>query len=275
MSAAALTRGRAIGWTIAFFAVGAIVTIGVAVGAHALGVGGLGSEIIGELAGFGLATWLIGVRVLHLGAVQLRFRGTGPEGRGFGTGLGLGFGLAALAIILALATGSGWVRLPGTLGGWGAAVGATGGALLPAALAEEIIFRALALVVLASAFGRWPAIIALAILFGAAHLGNDHVTPLAAVNVGLAGVFLGMMFYLPGGIWSSTGAHLGWNLAQVALGVPVSGLPFAIPYLGFRSIGPEWVTGGAFGPEGGILATVVLAIAVGVLHRRSRKGDQA
>ena len=271
MTAPTLTRGRAIGWTVAFVAVGVIVTTAAAIGAHAAGVGGLGSEIIGELVGFGFATWLIGFRVLHLGTVGLRYAGVGAPGRGFGLGLGFGFILAALAVVLTLIVGSGWSSAAGSMGNWLAAVATTGAVLLPAAFAEEIIFRGVALVALAQAFGRWPAIIALSVLFGLAHLGNEHVTPLAVINVALAGAFLSTMFYLPGGIWTSTGAHLGWNAAQAALGVPVSGLPFAIPYLAYRSAGPGWVTGGAFGPEGGVVATVVLVSALAIIVRRTVK----
>lgn len=262
----------AIIWTVAFFGLGIILASVAAIGVHALGVGDLGSEIIGELIGFGIATYVIGVQALKLDAASLRYARTGANGRGFGLGLGAGMGLAALAMALALPVGAAWGRATGSAGSWAVAIASTAAVLLPAAFAEELIFRGVGLVALAKAFGRWPAIIAIAIAFGAAHLGNAHVTALAVGNVALAGVFLGAMFYLPGGIWTATGAHLGWNVTLAALGAPVSGLPFAIPFLSYRSTGPDWVAGGAFGPEGGVCASLALAAAVTWLARRSAKG---
>ena len=58
-------------------------------------------------------------------------------------------------------------------------------------------------------------------------------------------------------MWTAFGAHLGWNATLAALAAPVSGLPFDIPYIDYRMGGPAWLTGGAFGPEGGLLATAV------------------
>ena len=96
------------------------------------------------------------------------------------------------------------------------------------------------------------------------------ITPLAVGNIALAGVFLGIAFYLPGGLWTATGAHLGWNATLAALAAPVSGLPFAMPWLDYRSGGPAWLSGGGFGPEGGLLGTAALVLAtVGVWRRFS------
>lgn len=275
MTQAPLSRPLAIIWTVAFFGVGMILTIVAAVAAHAAGVGGLGSEIIGELVGFGIATYVIGVQALKLDAAALRYSPANTRAVGLAVGFGIGLGLAALAMVLALPTGAGWARSAGSFGGWVGAVLATTAVLLPAAYAEELMFRGVGMVALAGAFGRWPAIVAIAVVFGLAHLGNDHVTGIAVLNVMLAGTFLGAMFFLPGGIWTATGAHLGWNAALAALGAPVSGLPFAIPLLSYRSTGPAWVAGGAFGPEGGIFAALVLAAAVAFLARRSTRGAAA
>jgi hypothetical protein len=47
----------------------------------------------------------------------------------------------------------------------------------------------------------------------------------------------------------------------------VSGLPFDIPLLDYSSGGPTWLTGGTFGPEGGLAATLALTIGILVLTR--------
>jgi hypothetical protein len=209
---------------------------------------------------FGLATWVFGFRVAGLRPTDLRWT---PGGRrGFFLGLGLGLAPAVAALVLTVpSAGAGW-RLDGQpFGDWVGAVGRLLGLLLPAAFVEEVIFRGVALVLLARAFGRATAIVGLAVLFALAHIFNPGATPLALGNIALAGVFLGTVFYLPGGLWTATGAHLGWNATLAALAAPVSGLPFAMPWLDYHPGSPAWVSGGAFGPEGGLTASLVLAVA--------------
>jgi hypothetical protein len=58
-------------------------------------------------------------------------------------------------------------------------------------------------------------------------------------------------------------AHLAWNWTMAAvLHVPVSGLSFATP--GYRAVldGPAWLTGGTWGPEGGIMAALIMTGAL-------------
>lgn len=268
MNEGARLRLRAIGWTVAFFGVGIVVTILAAVLIQFAGLGDLATEFLAELIGFGVATWLIGVHALKLDAVSLRYRGDWRAARRFGAGILLGAVPAFLALLIAVPTGSRWSFAAGGAGAWVVAVVKLLLLLAPAALAEELIFRGVGLVALARAFGRWPAVVVLAIGFGLAHGGNAHVTGLAVANVMVAGLYLGAVFYLPGGIWGATGAHLGWNATLAALGAPVSGLPFAIPWVSYQSDAPAWVAGGAFGPEGGIIASVVLIVAVALVARR-------
>ena len=73
-------------------------------------------------------------------------------------------------------------------------------------------------------------------------------------------------------MWTAFGAHLGWNATLAALAAPVSGLPFDIPYIDYRMGGPAWLTGGAFGPEGGLLATVALIGGRGARRALEWKG---
>ena len=130
-----------------------------------------------------------------------------------------------------------------------------------------MLFRGVPLLLLAKALGRGTAIVLVAVLFALAHVDNPNVTPLAIGNIALAGVFLGLAFYAPGGIWTAWGAHLGWNATLAALDAPVSGVPFRIPLLDYAPGDPAWLTGGRFGPEGGLSSTLALTIAVLVARR--------
>ena len=226
------------------------------------------------LTAFGFLTWLIGRRVLGLSPAELGWVSPGGS-RGFSTGFLGAAVLAALALLFAAAAGARWFSDTGGVSDYLRSIGLTTAVMAPAALAEELMFRGLPLVLLASVFGRGPAIIIMALIFGVAHGLNPEVTPLAVGNVALAGVFLGLAFYAPGGIWTAWGAHLGWNATLAALDAPVSGLPFRIPLINFDPGTVTWFTGGSFGPEGGVTATVVLLIGCVVLARFARKDGTA
>lgn len=265
-------RWKAIGWTVAFFvcSIAAAVLVGKAIGLLVPRPHGLWVSVAAQVIGFGAATWLIGRVLMKLSWEDLRYRGVGGRWKGFAAGLGIGALPAVLALVVAAPVGhAGWSLDGGTFAEWGRAIGGLALLLLPAAFSEEIFFRGAGYVALSKAFGRLGPAIVLSVLFGAAHLGNPSVTPLAVANVALAGVFLSAALWLPGGIWAATGVHLGWNLTLAALGAPVSGLAFTLPMLDYAMGGPAWLTGGNFGPEGGVIATIIVGTASVVLFRRT------
>lgn len=227
-----------------------------------------------SLASFGALTWLLGIRATRLTPLDLRWVPGGVPGfsRGFGIGAAPAAGILMGAVIIA---GARWAPDGGSALAWLSSVGGLVGLLFPAALAEEVIFRGVGLVILARAFGRWPAVMAMGVLFGVAHLLNPGITVTGLTNITLAGVFLGLVFYLPGGLWTATGAHLGWNLTLAALAAPVSGLPLPVPGIDFAPGGPLWLTGGRFGPEGGVLATAALLTAIVLVARVLPKETEA
>ncbi len=221
---------------------------------------------------FSLMTWLVGGRILALRPEDFGARPAGLGVRRFGWGFAIGAGLAALAMAAAVAAGrASWQDDGGAVSSWLVSVLATGAVLLPAALAEELIFRGVPLLALSRAFGRLPAIVGLSLLFGLGHLSNPGITGLAVANIAIAGVFLGLAFFTPGGLWTATGVHLGWNLALAGLAAPVSGLPLPMPWLDYLADGPAWLTGGSFGPEGGIIGALCLLAGVVFTARRMTK----
>ena len=281
----------AIGWSIAFFivsfllagllgAVGAYLVLGsferVPEWTRSATAGSILLQGTAALVSALIATWLIGVRIRRLDRRALRYETGRRAVAGMGSGFLLGGLAAAAALLLAVLVGSAeWVRDSGSLAGYLREAGKTLVVLAPAAFAEEVLFRGVPLVLLAAAFGRGPALVALAILFGLAHLANPGVTSLAVANIAAAGIFLGLAFYAPGGIFTAFGAHLGWNATLAGLDAPVSGLPFSIPAIDFVPGGPAWLTGGAFGPEGGLTATTAIGLACVVAARWIRKDTPA
>lgn len=128
---------------------------------------------------------------------------------------------------------------------------------------EELLFRGYCFQTLIEGTNRYIAIIIFSTFFGLAHLGNPNVTLFGLVNTVLAGVWLSVAYLKTRTLWFPTALHAGWNFFQgYVYSFPVSGNTF-----GQRSLfvleqtGPEWVTGGDYGPEAGVLATVVLLVA--------------
>ena len=278
---------KAIGWSIAFVVLtlllASLLGYGIALlladsrdGALALlsslGPGAMLLQAAVTLVCAGLFTWLIGFRILGLRPGDLRW--SPPERGAPGFGLGLLAGTLAAGVTLAIGVAGGdaaWLSDEGTFGQYLTRAGLTLAVLAPAALSEEVIFRGVPLVLLAAAMGRGAALAAIAIPFALAHLANPNLTALGVGNIALAGIFLGLAFYAPGGIWTAWGAHLGWNGLLACLDTPVSGVPFDIPFLDYHAGAPAWLTGGAFGPEGGLAATLALTVAIPIAARWARK----
>jgi membrane protease YdiL (CAAX protease family) len=283
-----LTVPKAIGWSIAFVLLGigfsavllciwAWLFYGDVVrGLTTLTQPGPAQAILAgssQLLSFAFATWLIGFRVLRLGREQLRWAKPHVGVPGLGAGLLLGAAAAGCALLSAvLVAGSHWTRDSGGLGDYVTQVAKNSLVLAPAALSEELMFRGVPLVLLAAVIGRGTALVLVAgLVFALFHTLNPGITPLGMGNIALAGIFLGVAFYAPGGLWTAFGAHLGWNAMLAALDAPVSGLPFTIPYIDYRAGEPVWLSGGRFGPEGGLLATVAITAALLITVRWIRR----
>ena len=266
---------RALAGSVAFAVLGTLLVTLLAVALVQAGLfdgaAGIGLQGLVMLAGFGAATLVVGRVALGLTAADLRWRDVGAPSLGFVRGLGIGALPALVALLLGVLAGARWMPDAGGLADYLSQVGLTLLVLAPAALAEEVVFRGLPLVVLAAAVDRRLAVVITSVLFGLAHLSNPNVSALAVANIALAGVFLAAAFYAPGGMWTAWGAHLGWNGMLAALDAPVSGLPFLIPLIDYDPDGPSWLTGGSFGPEGGLFATMALAGAIAVTARWARE----
>lgn len=112
-----------------------------------------------------------------------------------------------------------------------------------------------------------------AVLFAVLHTGNPFVTPLALVNIGLAGAVIGWLFWSGGGLAGAWAFHALWNWGLSALGLPVSGMALGTPLVatGFTGAGRALLSGGAFGPEGSVVTTLALAGLLAWLVARSAR----
>jgi uncharacterized protein len=154
-------------------------------------------------------------------------------------------------------------------GSWWAAAGISFANLLPAAFGEELLLRGYPFAVLREAVGaRWT-LISTSIVFGLLHIPNPGADSQSIVIVMLAGFFLGSIFLATRSLYAATAAHFVWNWFMAAgLHSPVSGLPVSTPDYRVIDAGPDWLTGGAWGPEGGFAAALGMFAVLIYLHAR-------
>jgi membrane protease YdiL (CAAX protease family) len=180
--------------------------------------------------------------------------------------LALGMVLGALAIALPVGALllAGWLRVEPAAGGssWETAWRYTL-LLVPAALAEELAFRGYAFAVLRESAGDAAALLSTSLLFGLIHFSNPGADVRSITLVVLAGLFLGGVVLATGSLYAAWLAHLAWNWTLgVGFHTAVSGLPFAAPDYRTVDAGPDWATGGVWGPEGGAAAALGMGAAV-------------
>jgi len=111
------------------------------------------------------------------------------------------------------------------------------------------------------------AVVLSSMLFGLFHFGSPGVTSLSLITIVLMSILLGIAYALTGRLALPIGVHITWNLFQGnVFGFPVSGTTFPSETVTFFSIsqsGPDLWTGGAFGPEGGLIG--LFAVSMGIL----------
>jgi hypothetical protein len=259
----------ALGWIILFYVVALGVDYGLTEVASVRWNSTLAVVPIGlfEVIGFGLATYVFGRRIHKHSWSELGWRR--PALKPWLRGLALGAVMASGAVGLAVVFGA-RVHFIGDWNAWAPIALPLIIGLIIAALGEELGFRGYPVRHLADAVGVLPAIVILALPFAIAHAWNPSATVFSTINVGLAAIWLSIAFFSTGGMPLAWGAHFGWNAALAILfDAPVSGFLFHVPVVEYTPGMHRWIDGGAFGPEGGIVATI--ALTAGALFLLTRQ----
>lgn len=136
---------------------------------------------------------------------------------------------------------------------------------LYAGYVEELLFRGIIFRISEEKLGTWVAIGIQSVLFGFMHGWNPNSTVFGLVAISLeAGILLGAAFALTRRLWLAIGIHTAWNYVQGAIfGVPVSGYDVQGLFIS-KPVGPELLTGGAFGVEASVL-TLLICTTAGLL----------
>jgi membrane protease YdiL (CAAX protease family) len=134
------------------------------------------------------------------------------------------------------------------------------------ALFEELLLRGYPTKILDETAPRFFAVAIPSVVFGVMHVMNPGSTWLSTINITLSGALLGLVYLKSGSLWLAAGLHFGWNFAQGPLfGLGVSGINGFPTLLEGNPTGHWLWSGGEFGLEGSLIATVLVAVAIAAL----------
>jgi membrane protease YdiL (CAAX protease family) len=265
---------RALGWMVPLFILASVVNAAAGLPAEAALDGNSGPLPLALVA----LACLVGVG-LYAGAVRLGEKrwpeelGLAAAPRDLAVGLVVGVVMFSLVMALLVLTGAyeiGQPRLANPM--WALSM------CLASGVTEELVMRAVVFRLIMRAFGVWPALVLSAALFGFMHLGNPNATPAAGAAIAIeAGLMLAGFYLLSGRLWMPIAVHFAWNFAQGYLfGAAVSGIKSPGGLLVSKPLAgvPDWLSGGAFGPEASVPALVVGSLAaVATLVWAGRRGN--
>jgi membrane protease YdiL (CAAX protease family) len=143
-------------------------------------------------------------------------------------------------------------------------------------LIEEFIFRCALLGGLLVLIPRASvAVLISAFVFGALHALNSNATILSVFITSIGGLAYGIGFLISKRIWFPLGLHFGWNYFQARVfGFSISGgFHGPDPLILQHDNGPAILTGGGYGPEGGLVGLaakliVLSLVAAYFIHQR-------
>ncbi len=126
---------------------------------------------------------------------------------------------------------------------------------------------------ISASWGLALAVLLPTLVFAARHANNPHATTISTLNTVLGGGMFALGYVLTGELALPIGLHIAWNfLLGSVLGLPVSGIR-APALLATAQRGSDLWTGGAYGPEGGLLGTLAFLLgSVLILVWARRRG---
>jgi membrane protease YdiL (CAAX protease family) len=209
------------------------------------------------LCATGLLTNLLTTRIFDRRPLaDIGLEGTRASIINFSLGLTLGGGTAALMLLAPLLAGTGHLLQNSRSQATTLTLVFYLFTLLVAAAGEELIFHGYAFQLLVEKMGPFATILPISVIFGVAHIINPHSSRVGVLNTVIWGILLGYSFLRSHDLWLPIGLHFGWNVVLPLFGVNLSGLTIEVTRYSYQwDLSPIW-SGGDYGPEGGLLATI-------------------
>ena len=143
------------------------------------------------------------------------------------------------------------------------------------AIIEEILVRGIIFRIMEEKLGSYVSLTISSLLFGVLHLANPHSTLISSICITIAGFLMGAAFIYSRNLWMPIALHFAWNFTQSGIfGAITSGNEKTNSLLKAKIQGSEFITGGAFGPEGSIQAIIFCALGTIVVLILSRKANK-
>lgn len=131
---------------------------------------------------------------------------------------------------------------------------------------EEIFSRGYQLQNLEDGLNTFWAVFLSSGFFGLLHILNPGASWISTIGILLAGIFLAYGYLSTRQLWLPIGLHIGWNFFEGPIfGFSVSGFD-TYNLLRHNITGPELITGGAFGPEAGLVLLPGLALGFYLIY---------
>lgn len=141
---------------------------------------------------------------------------------------------------------------------------------------EEMFSRGYCMTVLGQTKNKWVMVLVSSVVFSFLHSLNPEVTMIGFANIFLVGILFAYLFIKSGNLWMPIGYHITWNYFQGDIyGLSVSGMQRKGIYQ-TQVISENLINGGKFGPEAGLITTLVILaglVAVWLLYRNRVKSE--
>jgi uncharacterized protein len=140
-----------------------------------------------------------------------------------------------------------------------------------ATLALEVAFRGFLFIQFIEATGPVFATIVLSFLYATLSAFRPDATALSILDAFLFSILFCTSYLRTRALWIGWGIHFAWSAAAaIIFGLPIP-IDFGFNNLIFTSVtGPEWLTGGGYGPEAAFFTAIVLIAGIFILHRLTR-----
>jgi len=188
-------------------------------------------------------------------------------------------GLMMLAVF-AIQWGAGWLTIgagePEAASGWRPILLLLVmlGAFIGGGWQEELYFRGYLLQNLEAGLNLTWGVVISTVMFSLAHVFNPNLSAMGLLGILLAGFFMAYAYLRSGRLWLPVGLHIGWNFFEgPVFGFSVSGLD-TLRLVHTQIGGPELITGGAFGPEAGLVLLPALALGLVCVQLLTRRRAQ-